>query len=507
MADFTIEFVVDQSTGSDYRSFIEGLRPRLQNTGSWSHDRPVLPPQQNPPTSWFDIVLRTQSYAVRLRIRSDNLYVDGCRPENSEQWYEFNNGAGTHLITGSTFLGYEGSYIDLERVGSTRATTNLGQQSLITAIGRLATPDQTSSADRARSLMIVIQMISEAIRFTTISEYFATNWNESTPPTDEIIALENGWAALSRALLQADQYPEGPFSRRLRQPNAMNIREVTQAVAVIGIIMHYTISGPNRAPRSITEVFANDPQGRALLEIFWVRIDNIDSEDPGDLYGTVNATDGLGTQSLYNRTKSNYESISPGAHILLTGPPRVVSANDDFTIDLDLWDYDTLSPDDQVANGRVSWNAFDFTNTYDTVHTEQIRGTYGAASVNYVVLSNAAEALIEIILINGDGEDPANVYGNVTAGNSFGEVELYRKTKSDYEDVHPGSPITLLRKAVAVPIGDKLTVKAELWDYDSLSSDDEIANGSATFSPNIDVSTSDKINGKYGQVEVRVSWY
>ncbi|KAI1086519.1 ribosome-inactivating protein [Rostrohypoxylon terebratum] len=505
MAKFEMKFVVGHETLTDYEDFIQKLRELLAG-GSYSHGLPILPPRQNPPTSFFDVVLQTQSCAVRLRFQKDNLYLNGYRPEDSDQWYEFNNDSDTHLIDGSTFLGYESSYIDLERVGSTRDSTDLGRKTLIETIKALAAPSQTSSADTASSLMVVIQMISEGIRYTGISEYLFTTYYRVQPPTGYIIALENGWAVLSEALLLSDQYPDGSFSRRLRQPNDMNISEADQAVDVIGILLQRTIPS-NRLPRSISKVSASDPQGRISLEIFWVRINNISCEHPGGLYGNVNATDGLGTQSLYSRTSDNYESISPDGHILLTGPPRAVPASGDFTIDLDLWNYDSSSAENQVAHGRVKWNAFDFTNTYDNVRTQQIEGADGGASVNYVVLSNAAEALIEIILINGHEEDLAKIYGNLEASSVFGEVELYRKTKDDFEYVRQGSAITLLRKAVAIPIDSELVVKAELWDPDSISGSSEIANGSAIFSPEIDVSQAKKIDGKHGQVEVRVCWY
>lgn len=41
---------------------------------------------------------------------------------------------------------------------------------------------------------------------------------------------------------------------------------------------------------------------------------------------------------------------------------------------------------------------------------------------------------------------------------------------------------------MAAPIDGRLVVNADLWDHDDISSDDEIAKGSAVFYPQINVS-------------------
>lgn len=122
---FTVSFKVDvpqvaeqRPQWATYRRFMEDLRRRLKYDSRYSHNRPVLPLQSVPPTQLFHIILQTTSHAngITLRIRGDNLYLDGCRMENSEQWLEFGrtNSNDPHLIPGSTFLGFCGGYTDLE---------------------------------------------------------------------------------------------------------------------------------------------------------------------------------------------------------------------------------------------------------------------------------------------------------------------------------------------------------------------------------------------------------
>ncbi|XP_010940856.1 60 kDa jasmonate-induced protein-like [Elaeis guineensis] len=505
MAEFEEKFNVEDEGHRGYAQLIQRLRNTLR--ASYSHNRPVLPPQHIPPNRWFDIVLRTGSHAIRLRIRRDNLYLDGYRNENSEQWLEFGSNPSPHLIAGSTFLGFDGDYDDLQRAARHRMERiNLGQQQLITAVNLLATP--TSGQERARSLIIVIQMICESIRFERISHHLATRFRESSPPPDWMLALEHGWQDLSSALLRADADPEGRF--RLPQPNAMGIRTAEQAAAVLGILLALCTRRVRIPYMAATVDDGQCPLGRPLVEVFAVRVNDIDKEDPGELYGTIEVTDGLGSQYLYTRTRSkgHYESIHPGQNASLTGPARAISAYGSFTIDVALMDRDAdPSPDDEVSHGKISWNVFHTTNVYDKLLFHDVDGKYGSVTVSYAVLSDAAQATVEVTLINGDGEDPADVYGRLFARNGVGESVLFwRKSDEDIE-VSPGKHIPLSRSVVAVPLESSLIVRADLYDRDrDASPDDEIAKGTAEFPAQLSGTSQKHISGQYGEIRVKVTW-
>ncbi|KAM0664435.1 hypothetical protein ACQRIU_007017 [Beauveria bassiana] len=456
----------------------------------------------------FDIVLRAgvNGHAVRLRIRSDNLYLDGYRAENSDQWFEFGQTAeqsgrtaDPQLIPGSTRLGFDGSYTSLEGAAHRRREEmTLGALQLAQAVIQLATtPDRQ---ERARSLLTVIRMICESIRFTHISDTIANGYSAGFVPDGHFRALENGWGDISGALLHHDQNPEGPI--RLTRPNNMGIDSVPAAVAVIGVLLRYSItrqSGPRRRAEALI------PSGRPLAEILWVKIDNIDDENPGNLFGTITATDGLSSQYVYNVDSGNRQDVYPHGQVALTGPSRAISAAGSFVIDLDLKDFDYLSPNDEISQGQISWNVYDPSNMYDEPLQKSIAVSYGQATVDYVVMSNAAEALVEVVLIDGDDENPANVYGYVKVYSKFVERELFRK-ENDYIDVRPGENIPLSRAVMAVPMDSTLRVFAVLGDYDSLSPNDNIARGSVEFKPQVLQSTKQTITGDYGKVEVRITW-
>ncbi|CAL5425804.1 unnamed protein product [Camellia sinensis] len=234
MAEFTREFNVERGSRA-YRKFIAGLRVVLRAT--FSHNIPILPTQQNPSTRWFDIILRTNIHWIRLRIGQDDLYVRAFQMENSQEWLEFGHiSSSSHLIPGSTFLGFEADYPSLLNVaGQCMDGIHLGQIQLTHAVNQLAT--SATSSTRARSLIIVIQMISESIRYTRIADFLAVQFsnNSSSPPPAWMQELEHSWGYLSGQLQLADKNHNHIF--QIWQPNEMNIMFVQDAVAVLGIML------------------------------------------------------------------------------------------------------------------------------------------------------------------------------------------------------------------------------------------------------------------------------
>ena len=74
--------------------------------------------------------------------------------------------------------------------------------------------------------------------------------------------------------------------------------------------------------------------------------------------------------------------------------------------------------------------------------------------------------------------------------------------------MRPGEFIPLSQSDVYVPeAATEMEITAYLMDYDSVSPDDEIANGSVVFLvKDSGVSEKKPISGKYGSIEVNVVW-
>ncbi|KAI0513267.1 ribosome-inactivating protein [Xylaria bambusicola] len=513
--DFELTFDIDDGE-AEYNRLIVEIRDRLsEGRRSACQSVRYLRPQQDPPANWFDVVLTAGQQTIRVRFRSDNLYLDAYQQGNTptSQWFEFSD--APRITPGATRLTYQGGYPQLEPVAETgssgRATMALGRAQLENAIQVLGRgPAQESQ--RARQLLVLIQMISEAVRFTWISDEFVNNWWGTVQPEGRMMGLQNAWRILSGGVLHANEGDaDTPLRMRENADNTLNINTPRAAAAVLGIMVCRALPGPNRPGRSTMTTMGQNPfdypKGRELVEVFWLCINDIDGEDDGSLYGTVIAVDALGSQYVYNRDRSKPESIAPGQHALLTGPPQSIEAADSFAFVVDLMDYDYLSPDDSIAKGTINWNPYNIANQYDKALTDSIKGDNGLVTLHYVVLSNASQALIEIILINGDGESTASVYGTITAYNEHGDSQLFLKPDNDsYVNVSPNTPIPLLRSVVAVPMTGALTIDALLYDYDEFSPDDEIAKGKAVFRPDIGKSEAQSIKGAYGEISVRVTW-
>lgn len=500
----------------EYQSFITGLRTTFGNPGTFVRNRPVLPRQSTTPTSWIDVVLRTGDVRLRLRLRRDNLYLDGFRNEASgSTWYEIGNDRNTHLIAGSTFTGFDGSYAALERAAGigdqTRLATVLGQTQLQNSIQQLAalTNPSANRTQTASSLLVVVQMICESIRLQWISDYLTEHWTTSGNTPRTMIDYETSWGTLSEALIHAEQDPD---PQHFRLPaNNLGITNAAGVAAALGILLYRALPGSSRQTRELAATavpWGDYPQGRPMVEVYWVRVERIDGEDPGECYGMVWAGDSIGAQDIFNVIRDYAQSVEPGARINLTGPKgRCLLASDEWSLQFDLWDRDyDASPDDKIAQEKITWSPYALDNTYDKAIGRRVDGEYGWVTLNYEVLSNAAQAFIEVIIVNGDGEDPSDIYGTVRTNNGHGDCYLLDLPKEGRRQTAQGAALRLDRNAVAVPMGGELKVSAELWDWDSLSADDEVAKGSVNFTVDLMKSTSATIKGDSGEISVRVTW-
>lgn len=523
---FSIRFDIDDGADS-YIQNIQQLRRELA-VGDYIESVGTLAPQVPPggTLEFFDIVLsytddHGTTHTLTVRLRTDNLYLVAWRRPNTTVWYELGHeggGAATIVDPGATtqLLSLRESYVALTRVAGWRLQDiPLSARRIGEAIRTLATTEVNSSTDLtpiARSVLTLSFTLAEATRLRSISALIETAWWNESSPGEHYTSQVRSWGRLSNAVQRTrNEGHTWDFNGE-----STDIWSFTAAILALGIMHLIDTNSSPRTARSLADMTNNHmtvalttttwAQGQPLLEIFYVRINSIDGEDPGNLYGDIRVIDSVNTASLWSRGQHESVEIKPGEDVLLEGPTRALSAADELGIELDLWDYDSLSPDDPIAQGTIQFVPFDYYTQYDVVNYTQVDGTYGSATVSYMAISDGLYAQIAIVLINGDNEDPANVYGNVTANNGHGQSQLFLRDKNTYIDVAPNNPIPLVRTIVAVSTRDALLVNAKLWDYDSLSPDDEIANGSAEFQPLYKKSESKRITGAYGEVEVQVTW-
>ncbi|KAK4279979.1 hypothetical protein QN277_011667 [Acacia crassicarpa] len=523
-------FNVETSHYVDYRDFIRNLRRRLGERTS--HNLPALAICTNDPSRirFFDLVLETNDHAVRFRLRMDNLYLIGYQMED-DRWFELGHRGDQHVITepGTAFLGFGGNYDCLPA-----DRTRVGFHSLVSAINQLA--GTVNRQARERSVVVVIMMICESARFIPVFEYMASSFQHNpytTTPWDTsvihpwIMNLVTSWETLSALLLRADAYPHetihdlGIIRRNNIRipPNDTAITSIPAAIGVLGILLGLCFSPRGR--RLVSRMASDDDEQRfsgiPLVHVFSAQINDLDGEDPGQLYGTITINNGFNTEYIYNRTSDNYESISPGQQVTLTGPSYSVPAFGSFTIKVLLTDYDTISSDDEIIDEEdlIPWYAADIKNEYDKLITSEVFSSIGSVTVKYAVFENAVAARVVVNLEEG-GEVTTEVYGHVSARyDKQWEMEptatcmLFNRASDDYAEVNRWQNIPLSRSLVAVPLNHSLKVTVELYDYDTSSADDLIANGTVDFPvpESLPAISTQDIYGEDGdRVKVSIHW-
>lgn len=512
--DIKEEFNVEEASRRIYEAFIDGLR-RLLAGNTMVQNRPVLPSVANIPSNHprFEIVIRTTNNEVTFLFRRRDLFLEAYRSRDSSTWYELQEENQTnHVVEGSQFLGFTGNYsggCGLEARGTKRDKENkviisgarssirLGRNALRDAVNTLATSDAYD--ERARSLIVVIQMISESIRFEEIQFFILANWTTGAIPSDRLLILENNWDRFSNALLRSHAHPDVSVFPLYRVYDGSQHTYTFEIVVAAIALLAYNVEGiPKQHQRRAPRTADNEYEGRALLEVFEVIVNKKE-----DLYGTIRVTDGLLSQYIYNREKDNYESIDPNGKATLTGPTQsCVSALDDFIIEVALMDKYAILADAEVSKGEIAWSVHDiYTNVYDKTLSKKIKGSYGSVNVVYGILSNAVQAYVEVTMINIS----ANVYGSILASNNhpeFGKQEIALFQRGSGTEVGKGSVIPLLRSIVAVPLKSQLIIRAHLFDHYRVWFDQEIAKHTLNFPAKL----SGVTNGECGQIKVKVTW-
>jgi hypothetical protein len=378
------------------------------------------------------------------------------------------------------------------------------------------------------SLRTLIVTFIESSRLTMVADTVA----QAMGGTDQVLNVRladliHNWSSLSSALLLAANQrvddPPLPTSIFHQFWEMLGIDDTVAAAAALGLILTSTRkgAGPRRMLLANAAAAGSDAgaYGITLLEVFSVVIINMDDENPGDLYGTVRVKDSFGTVDLFNRERSDIQSVGPGGKADLVWPARGISADDDLVIDINLMDRDRLSPDDEVSRGEVVWIPRNALSSESDVATKaKVPGKYGSVEVSYAVVTNAVVAKMEVLLIDGDGESKPDVYGTITAstmmmgpaGNPL-DYDLFRRERSDQISVPKNTNIPLLRKVITAVWGKPLIVNVDLWDKDSFpdpSPDDQIAKGSVSFEfqPQEGYIQAKQIIGRFGKVEVHVTW-
>ncbi|KAL6639078.1 hypothetical protein ACP70R_022808 [Stipagrostis hirtigluma subsp. patula] len=517
MASFKFDMDKD---ANNFMNFVNELRSTLrdQNNKFLVDGVGRLTAEVDVPDT-IDLVLHAGDKKVTLRLRVDNLYVIGFS-NTAGRWFEFqhDNNMGP-MIQGSTSLTYNGSYTS-NGIGSLNTSEAIiGRPAVLDAINGLANFSGTTDDSTRRNLRALIVNFIESIRFHSIADRVALHMSSSESPAHQRrltlrdIGVIRSWGSMSRALRINVMDPQQNTFRAFNHLQIQNRQDVAAvlAMALIGILKN------NMMQRQRCSLAGNGVEtvGLTLLEVQGVKVQNIDGEHPGQLYGVIAATDGFFSFDMYRRQKENPQKVYPGGWADITWPRRVFAGTDSFVLDVNLKDYDRFSPDDEVASGQVMWNPRDaLRRYYDTTIKKVIRGQYGSAEVHYAVLTDAVVAELKIVLESGDGEGNPDVYGTIAATTTMASGEQlklwpFKRERGNCLSVPIHTAIPLQRTVISAPLCSELHISADLWDMDHLpdpSPDDQIVKGSVSFTPHYSGEPRKVIDGPNGKVTVIVTW-
>ncbi|XP_058220732.1 ribosome-inactivating protein PMRIPt-like [Rhododendron vialii] len=207
-AKTNIPFSTKDATRSTYSSFIDALRAHLTNGVPRVSGIPVLPSSSSVPDSRrFVLVDLSNNVGNTITVAIDvvNVYVVAFLVRDQVYFFRDAPEAAFRTLFKETNinhhnLSYSGNYVDLERRSQSRELTDLGLSNLDHAISRLWY--DRSDAAVASSFLVIIQMVSEAVRFRFIETRIRQSITSGTSfrPDPAMLSLENGWSSLSTAI-------------------------------------------------------------------------------------------------------------------------------------------------------------------------------------------------------------------------------------------------------------------------------------------------------------------
>ncbi|KAF2291757.1 hypothetical protein GH714_035469 [Hevea brasiliensis] len=272
----TVTFTTENGNRESYAQLLETLRDHLGREKDERHGILVLPnPQTVPINRRFLLVQLSNSagHSITLALDVTSADVVGYRVGNQSYFFEnapseaFSN---LFRYTTRVSIGFGSNYDALEAAADQhRNRIGLGMIPLETAISYLYDSSGTTSrSQQATSLVVCIEMISEATRIKLVQ--LGVRWriyhNKSDQPDARMLSLENNWEALSAAVQQSND--AGEFSNngiiQLQRENLsiINVTRVTAPLVSNLALLLYVCKDPSSSPRKLDAVvLPNDIAG------------------------------------------------------------------------------------------------------------------------------------------------------------------------------------------------------------------------------------------------------
>lgn len=202
----TLDLAVSSAGAAEtrYSAFIATLRLQLEDPKQSLFGIPVLRKLSQAEYMYVKLISATGNSIV-VAINKKDIYVQGYTYKDGNQARCFKDVFTTCKVifpnTKEQNIGYIGSYPNLPD----RMKIPLGMAMLGSYIDKISKTQQSNFAqDEGKLLLIVIQMVSEAVRFKYIVDQVKDSIPDNFYPNYKVISLENNWGSLSKAIAGAD---------------------------------------------------------------------------------------------------------------------------------------------------------------------------------------------------------------------------------------------------------------------------------------------------------------
>ncbi|XP_058201501.1 nigrin b-like isoform X2 [Rhododendron vialii] len=221
----SFSFSTSDATNSTYTSFIEALRARLTNGVPEVSGIPMLPQSSLVPDKRRFVLVDLSNYdgnTVTVAIDVVDVYVVAFRVRDRAYFFQdAPEAVFTTLFTETVNprrLNCTGNYGKLEGRSQSRGLTDLGITALDQAISNLW---YDVDAALGSSFLVIIQMVSEAVRFRLIERRVRQSITKenSFRPDPRMLSLENKWSSLSTEIQSSHDGVEFNRPVRLQRPN------------------------------------------------------------------------------------------------------------------------------------------------------------------------------------------------------------------------------------------------------------------------------------------------
>ncbi|XP_057251164.1 abrin-a [Beta vulgaris subsp. vulgaris] len=243
---FKIKFTTKKATRNSYMMFIKDLYNALTERGDRNGDIPILPLPLTPsnPQQYLHVELSNGENSITLAINISNVYVLGFQAGETAYFFNDINSAIYDIVfpdsTRRERLPFRGNYMEMQNAAKThRENIPLGIGVLGQFIENLYHVQPGQNSIIAKALIIMIQMVSEAVRFRNIERKVVATIDDSDGsetyyeeffPDGLMMEYETSWDPLSTAVQSAT---DGIFSTEVRLVYGQGEVQVVQTVRQI----------------------------------------------------------------------------------------------------------------------------------------------------------------------------------------------------------------------------------------------------------------------------------